>query len=82
MTMLPSAPATVPLRRRNFPLKNKQPAYLRLLCDAATHPEAPAKHRAQLEMFAREEARRCQVIDAEIVETAQLTATCGAEGAL
>jgi hypothetical protein len=31
-------------------------------------------------MFAREEARRYQVIDAEVVETAQLAETCSAEG--
>jgi hypothetical protein len=72
------APAIVPLappRKLNFP--RKAPAYLRLLCDAATHPDAPAKHRAQLEMFAREEARRLTVVDAEVIETRELASDCG-----
>jgi len=73
----PLAPAAPLPRPRRKPFA-RQPAYLRLLVDAATHPEAPARHRAQLEMFAREEARRLTVIDAEVVETAQLAADAGA----
>jgi hypothetical protein len=58
------APALVPLarpRKLNFP--RKQPSYLRLLCDAASHPDAPASDRKQLTLFAQREAKRETPVD-------------------
>ena len=77
--MLPSAPATVPLRparpRPSFPTKKLKPL-LTLVCDAHDHPDTEADERFVLREVAKKIAKRT-AIDAEVIDTRALAETVG-----